>query len=55
MGIRDADDEAIAEMLRRVKEKGIEKRGLVTAEEFREIVDTVSVAAATELGSRTDL
>lgn len=44
MGIRDANDEAIAEMLRRVKEKGIEKRGLVSSEEFREIVDSVLVA-----------
>jgi len=44
IGIRDADDEAIAEMLRRVKEKGIEKRGLLTPDEFREIVDSVLVA-----------
>jgi methanogen homocitrate synthase len=44
IGIRDADDGAIAEMLRRVKEKGTEKRGLVTPEEFREIVDSVLVA-----------
>src|SRR5712691_9633790 len=44
MGIRDADDGAIAEMLRRVKEKGIEKRGLVSPEEFREIADSVLVA-----------
>ena len=44
IGIRDADDQAIAEMLRRVKEKGIEKRGLLTPDEFREIVDSVLVA-----------
>lgn len=44
LGIRDADDDAIAEMLRRVKEKGIEKRGLLSSEEFREIVDSVLVA-----------
>jgi isopropylmalate/homocitrate/citramalate synthase len=44
MGVRDTDDGAIAEMLRRVKEKGIEKRGLVSPEEFREIVDSVLVA-----------
>ena len=44
MGIHDADDEAVAEMLRRVKEKGIEKRGLVSTEEFKEIVDSVLVA-----------
>jgi isopropylmalate/homocitrate/citramalate synthase len=42
--IRDANDDAIAEMLRRVKEKGIEKRGLLSSEEFREIVDSVLVA-----------
>jgi len=41
LGITDADDEAIGEMLKRVKDKGIEKRGLLTQEEFREIVDTV--------------
>lgn len=41
MGITDADDDAIAEMLRQVKEKGIAKRGLLTAGEFREIVDGV--------------
>ena len=42
--ITDADDEAIGEMLKRVKDKGIEKRGLLTDEEFREIVDSVLVA-----------
>jgi isopropylmalate/homocitrate/citramalate synthase len=41
LGITDADDEAVGEMLKRVKDKGIEKRGLLTQEEFREIVDTV--------------
>jgi isopropylmalate/homocitrate/citramalate synthase len=44
LGIRDADDEAVGEMLKRVKDKGIEKRGLLTQEEFREIVDSVLVA-----------
>jgi isopropylmalate/homocitrate/citramalate synthase len=44
MGINDADDEAVGEMLKRVKDKGIEKRGLLTSEEFREIVDSVLVA-----------
>jgi len=44
LGITDADDEAIGEMLKRVKDKGIEKRGLLTDEEFREIVDSVVVA-----------
>jgi len=44
LGITDADDDAIGEMLKRVKDKGIEKRGLLTGEEFREIVDSVLVA-----------
>jgi isopropylmalate/homocitrate/citramalate synthase len=44
MGITDADEEAVGEMLKRVKEKGIEKRGLLTQEEFRDIVDSVLVA-----------
>jgi isopropylmalate/homocitrate/citramalate synthase len=44
MGITDADDEAVGEMLKRVKDKGIEKRGLLTPDEFRDIVDSVLVA-----------
>jgi isopropylmalate/homocitrate/citramalate synthase len=44
LGIADADDEAVAEMLKRVKDKGIEKRGLLTQDEFRDIVDSVLVA-----------
>jgi isopropylmalate/homocitrate/citramalate synthase len=44
MGIRDVDDQAVAEMLSRVKERGIEKRGLVSPDEFKEIVDGVLVA-----------
>jgi isopropylmalate/homocitrate/citramalate synthase len=44
LGITDADDEAVGEMLKRVKDKGIEKRGLLTQEEFRGIVDSVLVA-----------
>ena len=44
MGITDSDDEAVAEMLKRVKDKGIEKRGLLTQEEFAEIVDNVLAA-----------
>src|SRR5713101_3664260 len=46
IGITDADDEAIAEILRRVKEKGIEKRGLVDAAEFREIVESVLISSS---------
>jgi len=44
MGITDATDEAIAGMLQRVKDKGIAKRGLLTGDEFKEIVDDVLVA-----------
>src|ERR1700733_5709356 len=44
MGIKDADDEAVSEMLRRVKDKGIEKRGLLTPAEFKEMVEDVLVA-----------
>ena len=36
-----ADDDAVAEMLKLVKDKSIAKRGLVTNEEFREIADKV--------------
>ena len=41
MGIAGTDDEAVAEMLRLVKDRGIEKRGLLTPDEFREIVEGV--------------
>ncbi|HEY3826535.1 MAG TPA: hypothetical protein VGL82_18355 [Bryobacteraceae bacterium] len=41
MGINDADDDSVAEMLRLVKDKGMAKRGLVNADEFREIVEGV--------------
>lgn len=41
LGITGIDDEMVAEMLRCVKEKGIDKRGLLTPEEFKEIVDRV--------------
>ena len=41
LGITGIDDETVAEMLRCVKEKGIDKRGLLTPEEFKEIVDRV--------------
>src|SRR5579863_6813377 len=44
MGIRDADDAAVSEMLQRVKDKGIEKRGLLSPAEFKEIVEDVLVA-----------
>jgi isopropylmalate/homocitrate/citramalate synthase len=41
MGITGADDEAVSEMLRLVKDKGIEKRGLLSPDEFKEIVEGV--------------
>ena len=41
MGITDAPDEAVGEMLKLVKNRGIAKRGLVKAEEFREIAESV--------------
>ena len=41
MGITDYDDEAVAAMLTQVKQMGIDKRGLLTEEEFRGIVDGV--------------
>lgn len=44
MGITDCDDDAVAEMLKRVKDKGIEKRGLLTDEEFAAIADSVLAA-----------
>jgi methanogen homocitrate synthase len=44
MGITDYDDDAVAEMLKRVKDKGIDKRGLLTPEEFAAIVDGVLAA-----------
>lgn len=44
LGINDATDEAVGEMLKRVKDKGIEKRGLLTQDEFRDIVDGVLAA-----------
>jgi len=43
-GIKDVSDEAIGEMLKRVKDLGIEKRGLLTDDEFRAIADSVLAA-----------
>ena len=40
-GAAGMDDDAVAEMLKRVKEKGIAKRGLLTQDEFKQIVDAV--------------
>jgi methanogen homocitrate synthase len=44
MGIADVDDDSVGEMLKRVKDKGIQKRGLLTQEEFKSIVDDVLAA-----------
>src|SRR5580698_4794926 len=44
LGITDADDEAIGEMLKRVKDLGIAKRGILTPAEFQEIADSVLAA-----------
>jgi methanogen homocitrate synthase len=41
LGMPAADDEAVGEMLKRVKDKGIEKRGILTDDEFRLIADEV--------------
>ena len=41
LGIEGVDDDAVAEMLRRVKDLGIEKRGLVSPAEFRDIAENV--------------
>jgi methanogen homocitrate synthase len=41
LGITGIDDESVSEMLRLVKDKGIEKRGLLSPEEFKEIAEGV--------------
>ncbi|MBV9744162.1 MAG: 2-isopropylmalate synthase [Acidobacteriia bacterium] len=46
LGIPDPGDEAVSEMLRRVKEAGIHKRGLLDQDEFQQIVESVLGAAA---------
>ena len=45
MGITGTSDEAVNEMLQMVKERSIEKRGLITPEEFRDIADRVLASA----------
>ena len=44
MGITDASELAIAEILQQVKQRGIEKRALVTLDEFKTIVESVLAA-----------
>ncbi len=46
LGVAGVSDEAVGEMLRIVKERGIAKRALVTLEEFREIAERVLAGAA---------
>jgi len=41
MGIKDVSDEKIDEILKEVKLKGIEKKSLVTTDEFKEILDNI--------------
>jgi methanogen homocitrate synthase len=41
MGISDVGDDAVGQMLALVKQKGIDKRGLLTEDEFKEIVNSV--------------
>lgn len=41
MGLAEVGDEAVTEMLRLVKDKGTQKRGLLDEAEFKEIVDSV--------------
>jgi isopropylmalate/homocitrate/citramalate synthase len=51
MGIADPGDETVSEILRRVKEEGIRKRGLLDQDEFREIVESVMGAAVAKASS----
>jgi isopropylmalate/homocitrate/citramalate synthase len=45
MGIADPGDETVSEILRRVKDEGIRKRGLLDQQEFQRIVESVMGAA----------
>jgi isopropylmalate/homocitrate/citramalate synthase len=45
MGITGTSDEAVNEMLQMVKLRSIEKRGLITPDEFRDIADRVLASA----------
>ena len=49
MGIADPGDEVVSEILRRVKEEGIRKRGLLDRDEFQQIVESVMGAAAAKV------
>ena len=39
LGIENVSDETVADILKEVKQRGTEKRALLTIEEFKEIVD----------------
>jgi isopropylmalate/homocitrate/citramalate synthase len=45
MGITGTSDEAVNEMLQMVKQRSIDKRGLITPDEFRDIADRVLASA----------
>src|SRR6478672_1779968 len=45
LGITSAGDEAVDEMLQMVKQRSIDKRGLITPDEFRDIADRVLALA----------
>lgn len=47
LGITGVDDDQAAEILVQVKQAGIKKRGILTDDEFREILDTVLQGTAT--------
>jgi isopropylmalate/homocitrate/citramalate synthase len=38
LGIKDVSDERVTEILKAVKDKGTEKKGLLSPDEFQEIV-----------------
>jgi methanogen homocitrate synthase len=41
MGLRGVGEEKVAELLKQVKAKGTEKRGLLTDEEFKQLAERV--------------
>jgi methanogen homocitrate synthase len=43
MGITDASDDAVKEILAQVKALGIRKKGLVTIDEFRRLAESTGV------------
>ena len=45
LGLGEANDDQVDEMLLKVKQMGIEKRDILSDDEFRSIVDAVRIAA----------